>query len=287
MRVLIVLLFYSISFSQVFSTYDYVGSRATAMSGSITSGPGGTWSIFHNPAQLSELSEFEVISGHCQIYNLSFLPYSNFGLVYNGWAINFEKLSTDINSTTLSSESVFGLSKGFIVYKDRQSIIQAGLRVNLYRYDLGQSAGSEGDGTLGINLGNGSAKGLDIGFQGVLNNKYYIAYYLENINSPTAGSNLGSDLPKSFSIGISYMPYEDLLTSFELNQLFSHSESEIRFGIEYNLNESFIIRNGIQLNPNRYSTGFAYIASPIELSYGLITHHVLPITHQLSISIKL
>ena len=58
MRVLIVLLFYSISFSQVFSTYDYVGSRATAMSGSITSGPGGTWSIFHNPAQLSELSEF-------------------------------------------------------------------------------------------------------------------------------------------------------------------------------------------------------------------------------------
>tara|TARA_Y100000588_G_C14118544_1_gene866277 strand:+ start:365 stop:1222 length:858 start_codon:yes stop_codon:yes gene_type:complete len=283
----ILLLFFSITFSQVFSTYDYVGSRATAMSGSITSGPGGIWSIFHNPAQLAEVSEFEIVSGHCQIYNLSFLPYSNFGLVYNGWAINFEKLSTKINSINLSSESAFGISKGFTVYKDRQSIIQAGLRFNLYQYDLGDSAGPEGDGTLGINLGQGTLKGLDIGFQGVLNKKYYIAYYLENINSPTVGTDFGSDLPKSFSIGISYMPYEDLLTSFELNQLFSHSESEMRFGIEYYLNESFVIRNGIQINPNRYSTGFSYVMSSIELSYGLITHHVLPITHQISISMKL
>ena len=105
----ILLLFFSITFSQVFSTYDYVGSRATAMSGSITSGPGGIWSIFHNPAQLAEVSEFEIVSGHCQIYNLSFLPYSNFGLVYNGWAINFEKLSTKINSINLSSESAKAL----------------------------------------------------------------------------------------------------------------------------------------------------------------------------------
>ena len=55
MKIYIVILIFSVSFTQVFSTYDYVGAKATAMSGSITSGPGGEWSIFHNPAQLSDL----------------------------------------------------------------------------------------------------------------------------------------------------------------------------------------------------------------------------------------
>ena len=282
MRIFIFILFFSISFTQVFSTYDYVGSKATAMSGSITSGPGGTWSIFHNPAQLSDLDGFNMTSGHCKLYGLNFLSYSNFGLSYNSWAINFEKLSTTINDISLSSESVFGISKGIDIYKDRQSIIQAGVRLNFYRYHLGDSAGTEGDGSLGEDLGSGGAKGLDLGFQGVLNNKYYIAYHLQNINSFIQSSSLGSDLPQSFSIGLSYRPYEDLLTSLDFNQLSGYSESEIRFGIEYLVMDLLIIRAGVQNNSNRFSGGFEYSG----FSYSFITHHVLPITHQFSLSIS-
>ena len=62
----------SFSFTQVFSSYDYVGARATSMSGSVTSGPEGTWSIFHNPAQLSNLKGVYVSNGYSQIFGLEF-----------------------------------------------------------------------------------------------------------------------------------------------------------------------------------------------------------------------
>ena len=119
------------------------------MSGAVTSGPGGSWSIFHNPAQLSELSGIYFINGYSKIYNLDFLPYSNLGLSYNSYSISFEKLSTDINGIELSSEAVMSLSKGFTIYKDKQSTLQSGVRFNLYQYDLGQSSGMEGDGSSG------------------------------------------------------------------------------------------------------------------------------------------
>lgn len=290
MRLLTFLLFFSISLSQTFSTYDYVGSRATAMSGSITSGPSGEWSIFHNPAQLSDLDQSIMTSGICQIYNLDFLSYSHFGLANNGWGINFEQMATEINNKTLSKESVLGISRGIQLYKDRQSILQSGIRLNLYSYNLGKSAGLEGDGSAGINLGSGSAQGIDLGFQGILNHKYYIGYYMQNVISYIDSPSLGSNLPKSFSIGLSYKPYQDLLTSLDINQLSGHTDSEIRFGIEYQVIESFKIRTGLQSNPNRFSGGFELSKlnignNNLSIAYSFLTHHVLPMTHQFSISL--
>ena len=61
---ILIVCFISFSFSQVFSHYDYTGSRATSMSGAVTSGPGSTNNIFHNPAQLSDLNGFNVVSGY-------------------------------------------------------------------------------------------------------------------------------------------------------------------------------------------------------------------------------
>jgi len=288
----------SFSFTQVFSTYDYVDSKATAMSGAVTSGPGGSWSIFHNPAQLSELNNVGFINGYSKIYNLNFLQYYTIGLFCNSYAINFEKLATNINGEELSSESVIGLSKGINFYKDKQSKLQGGIRLNLYQYNLGQSSGMEGDGSLGSSLGSDSGFGVDIGFQGVLHNKYYIAYYLQNINSPSIGYGLGTDLPKSISIGLSYRPYEDLLTSLDFNQLSGHTDSEIRFGIEYIITENLVLRTGIQSNPNRFSGGFAYqfpilknqFQKPfpnLEIAYSFITHHIMPTTHQISVGFTL
>ena len=295
---LLILCFISFAFTQVFSSYDYIGSKATSMAGAVTSGPGGSWSIFHNPAQLSALKGLGITNGYSRLYNLDFLPYYNLGLFYNSYAINFEKLSTDINGEELSSESVIGLSKGINFYKDKQSKLQGGIRLNLYQYNLGNSAGAEGDGTSGYSLGSAFGYGVDIGFQGVLHNKYYIAYYLQNINSPSIGYGLGTDLPKSISIGLSYRPYEDLLTSLDVNQLSGHTDSEIRFGIEYIITENLVLRTGIQSNPNRFSGGFAYqfpilknqFQKPfpnLEIAYSFITHHIMPTTHQISVGFTL
>lgn len=286
-KIILALSFLSFSFAQVFSTYDYVDSKATAMSGAVTSGPSGSWSIFHNPAQLSEIKGIHFVNGYSKLYNLDFLPYYNLGLSYNSYALSFEKLATDINGTELSSESVLGISKGLNVYKDKQSDIQGGIRFNLYQYNLGVSSGIEGDGSSGISLGNHLGFGVDIGFQGILHDKYYIAYYLQNIGSTNMSSDLSSDLPKSMSIGLSYRPYPDLLTSLDINQLSGHLDSEVRFGIEYILLDSFLLRAGIQSNPNRFSAGFVYNIFNFDIAYSFITHHIMPTTHQISIGFQI
>ena len=55
MRYFFFIILMSLSFTQVFSTYDYVGSRATAMSGATTTGSDIESGMFHNPAQLSNM----------------------------------------------------------------------------------------------------------------------------------------------------------------------------------------------------------------------------------------
>ena len=220
-------------------------------------------------------------------YDLEFLTYTHFGLSYDSYAINFEKMSTEFNNTDLSSELAIGISKGMNIYKDRQSLIQTGIRFNIFSYDFGQTAGTAGDGSNGIDTGSGIASGVDIGFQGVLNNKYYVGYYLQNVFRYIEDTNLGSSLPQTFSIGLSYRPYEDLLTSLDINQLSGHINQEIRLGIEYKIMDSFIIRTGLQSNPNRFSGGFQYsLIDNIDISYSFLTHHVLSTTHQFSISVK-
>ena len=287
MRYLLFFILTSLSFTQVFSTYDYVGARATAMSGTTTSGSDIESGMFHNPAQLTNMKGKKIISGYSNLMNLDFLTYSHFGVSYDNYSINFEKMSTDINETNLSSESVIGIAKGMNIYSDRQSLIEAGFRFNMYNYDFGKSAGTEGDGSNGIDLGSGTALGADLGFQGVLNDKYYVGYYLQNIYSYIEDSNLGSSLPQTFSLGLSYRPYQDLLTSLDINQLSGHKNSEIRFGIEYKLMESFTIRTGLQSNPNRFSGGFEFSGiDKLDIAYSFLTHHVLSTTHQFSITVN-
>ena len=300
MRYIIIICCFSFYSAQVFSQYDYTSSRSTAMSGAITSGPGGSWSIYHNPAQLADLEGSEINSGYSNIFGFEFLPYYTLGFLYNDWAINFEKLSTEMNGIELSSELVIGVSKGFLLFKDNTSSIQLGTRINFYDYSLGTSSGIEGDGSLGISLGSGTTYGYDIGFQGALHDRYYIAYYLQNINSPTLGEGVGNQLPKSITIGLSYKPYNDLLTSVDINQLSGHTDSEIRFGIEYYLTKNFILRTGLQSNPNRFSFGLSLVDLVIllgdaetnklinfDISYAFITHHIMPTTHQLALSYRL
>lgn len=287
MRYYILAILISISFTQVFSAYDYAGSRASAMSGATTTGADTESAIFHNPAQLSSSKGKKIISGFSHLYNLDFLTYSHFGYSYDNYAVSFEKMATEFNNTNLSSELAIGISKGMDIYKDRQSLIQAGMRFNFYSYDFGRTAGTAGDGSNGINIGSGAAYGFDIGFQGVLNDKYYVGYYLQNVFRYIKNTNLGSSLPQTFSVGLSYRPYQDLLTSLDINQLSGHINQEIRLGIEYKIMDSFIIRTGLQSNPNRFSGGFQYsLINNIDISYSFLTHHVLSTTHQFSISVK-
>ena len=54
-------------------------------------------------------------------------------------------------------------------------------------------------------------------------------------------------------------------------------------GIVYDVNQILSLSTGFQSNPNRVGVGLQIRTMKIEFGYGLLTHHVLPLTHQFSI----
>jgi hypothetical protein len=71
---------------------------------------------------------------------------------------------------------------------------------------------------------------------------------------------------------------------------------QIKAAIRYNLNSNLEIYTGAQSNPNRFGLGFtikldrvtdAELGDNYTLSYGLLTHPVLPMTHQFNIGLSL
>ena len=54
-------------------------------------------------------------------------------------------------------------------------------------------------------------------------------------------------------------------------------------GINYDINQILSLSVGFQSNPNRVGAGLQIQFMKIEFGYGLLTHHVLPITHQFSV----
>ncbi len=53
-----------------------------------------------------------------------------------------------------------------------------------------------------------------------------------------------------------------------------------------NVLRGVILSSGVQSDPNRFATGFSYTWEFMSFTYGLITHPVLPVSHQVSIEIR-
>tara|TARA_Y100000589_G_C27098189_1_gene606879 strand:- start:408 stop:1292 length:885 start_codon:yes stop_codon:yes gene_type:complete len=290
MRRIIFLVLLSSLFSQSISDYAYTGFEGTSLCGAVVAQKGGNWSVYHNPAGLSELDNIQVSFGYSKIFNQSFLPYTNIDVIipskkkFGNFGISIQQMSIDYNGNTLSSESTLGISQGFFVLKDMNSTMSLGYTINLMNWDLGQSAGISGDGSDGIDLGSDHTFSIDIGLQAALRQKYRVGVFIKNFNQQSVGTGLSSQpLPRRLSIGTAYYPVNGLMTSLVLDRLLGQ-DIQIKYGMKYEFSKSITMNIGAQSNPNRLGIGLELILSNFNINYSILTHHVLPATQQFSIS---
>lgn len=286
------LLFVTLSTSQVVSDYFYTGVESAGLAGAVVANPGGEWSLFHNPAGLAEQTSPAVIVGHSELYGLSFLPYSYLGFIFTNnkyWnlGVSFEQSSVTVgNKIELSNEQSIGITTAHYLQKDVNSKLIFGYRLNVMNWKLGHSAGVSGDGSDGISLGTATAFGLDIGFQAVLREKHRVGVEVQNINSPVIGEGISNQhLPRRMVMGIAYSPYTGFTTSLAMNRTLG-LPLLIMGGIEYQFSPLFLIRIGAQSKPSRLGGGFTLSLDAAEISYSILSHHLLPVTHQFSIGYK-
>ena len=129
---------------------------------------------------------------------------------------------------------------------------------------------------------------IDFGVLASLHEKYRFGVSLKNINSGALGKGMTRQvLPRRINAGITYMPMTGLATSIVSEHLLGRDDMQIKGAVKYTLNPHIKIYAGAQSNPNRFGLGATFTSINQSISYGLLTHPVLPITHQINIGIIL
>ena len=276
----------NILFAQAFSDYSFNSAESSSMAGAIVSNKGGDWSLYNNPAALVEIDEKRLSIGYSHLYNQTYLPLSSLGLTIPyknkfNFGFKYVTLKVDYEGIQLLDENLIGMVGSMYLLKDKNSTLSIGISANSYLTSFGKSAGTDGDGTNGINKQTINAFGLDIGILATLRNKNRIGVFIKNLSSSEIGVGTSNqNLPKKIDLGFSTIPYEELIISFSIEQLLGRSSPQFRSGIKYQLNKILCLNAGVQTNPNRLGLGFMIEKKIIIFSYGYLTHHVLPGTHQ-------
>ena len=290
----------SIPYAQV-SDYAYTHAEVSAMTGAIVAERGNNWSIFHNPAGITEVDGTHISAGSGKLYGFNWLPtYNLSGItslpVFGKISFALQQLETKYNSATLSKEQTLSIAQGFELQRDKNSHLSIGYTANFVQWDLGKSAGVNGDGTDGLELGGVNAVTVDVGVLASLREKYRFGVFLKNINSGALGKGMTRQvLPRRINSGITYMPITGLSTSIVSELLLGRDDLQMKGAVRYNLNSNVEIYVGAQSNPNRMGFGFKLRIenlndlawNNITCTYGLLSHPVLPMTHQFNVSISL
>jgi hypothetical protein len=292
MKKITLLLFASFIYTQV-SDNSYLTTESSAMVGSNVAGFGSSNSIFNNPAGLSDVEDIQLLTGGGNLYGFSWLPSYYISVnapipVLGKVAFGLQQLKTQNGSVILSTEQTLSVGHGFNLQKDKNSHLAIGYTANFMQVGYGKSAGVSGDGSDGLDLGKLNTITIDVGFIASLRNKYRCGVYIKNINSGAIGSGMTRTvLPRRLNAGITYLPISTLSTSISMERLLGDSDIQIKGGLQYSLNSMVELMMGAQANPNRFGIGAKFKFINQTLTYGLLTHPVLPMTHQLSLGLSL
>ena len=291
-RLYIILILPSVSlFSQVTSEQLHYGASSLSMANSDIAFPKTSWSAFVNPAGIVNQRGLTLVASSQSHFNQSFIDHSLFGvqlsnLKYGSFGISIENSSVNYGGNDLVKEIAVGLHQGIALRTDGISSFSVGYGIKSYSVEYGSSAGPSGDGSDGINLGSLNTIGLDISFLGSLGNRIRAGAKAFNINSPSLGNaNNATRLPQRAQIGLAYSPYDLVWTTVALNKSVGHS-TNFSSGFSYEISKKVFLRSGMQTSPNRFSSGVEFNFKNISVSYGFITHPVMPSSHQVSLELN-
>ncbi len=292
--------------AQVASEPTPQGPRAIGLAGTYVAVANDGWAMFHNPAGLAQVKNIQAFGAYQRLYISSLksmtggaaMPLGTIlpdGNRYGTAGLSVDRLSANVDadqsltgdSRSLSSEMSVGLSYGVYLLKDVRTSLAFGTNVKMMFLDYGKSAGASGTGQDGVDLGNVTKLGVDLGLMASMRDRAYIGAYVLNLNQPKIGTTgQVRELPHKLIVGAGYIPYDGVLTAVAVEKSRSR-DTRIKGGIEtkvMNLNDFRLdMRFGVMSNPNVYTLGLGAAYMGFHLDYALMIHPILPVTHQFGI----
>lgn len=243
------------------------GAKQISMSNSDVSLSNDVFSIFNNPAGLSQMNWREL------------------GVFYSPSPFGFSELANGFiayhEPFNFGSIAVGAMTYGFDLYRENK--IVAGFSYNyLNKFFAGAALTLH---TISIkNYGDDNVIYLNVGGLYYLTDDFRLGFSIHNLNRASFGAEK-DNIPIVFNTGFTYNVLEELTFNLGLEKDIRYNYS-LRCGIEYNLIEYISLRSGFSNEPSRYSAGIGINYSYFSLDYAFFTHTDLGLTHQAGLIIS-
>lgn len=243
------------------------GARQIAMSNSDVALSNDVFSLFNNPAGLSQMNWREI------------------GIYYSPSPFGFSELANGFiayhEPFDFGSFGIGAMTYGFELYRENK--LSFGFSYNyLGKFFTGTTLNLH---TVSINnYGSDNTFYLNIGGLYYLTQSFRLGFSVQNLNRASFG-NEKDNIPVIFNTGFSYGVIEDLTFNLAFEKDIRYNFS-LRGGIEYNLLKYLSLRSGFSNEPSNYSAGIGINYSYFSLDYAFFTHTDLGITHQVGLIIS-
>lgn len=274
--ILSILLVSSALLLAVFDDYQ-PSARARGMGGAFTAVADDANAIFFNPAGLADL-KFEGNFGYTRPFNEPFSDVKTLAIAAEFpkriGIIGFGAKLFDVNHAdeSLYSEQTWTLSHAMTLQKDIHSTINFGYNLNYLRLKFDDDDSDH-------------AFGIDLGATALLHNRTKLGFAISNLGQAKMGFENQIKVPSKLSMGISYIPYDGVVTTLEVKKDFAE-ETEFMGGVEARIFDPLYIRVGVHQNPATYSAGASFVLAGVQLDYATTYHSVLGLTHALNLGYR-
>lgn len=262
---LIILVF--VSFGTKLNAQYNPGAKQISMSNSDVAQSNDVFSVFNNPAGLSQMNWREL------------------GIYYSPSPFGFSELANGFiayhEPFDFGSVGIGAMTYGFELYRENK--LTAAFSYNyLNKFFAGASVNMH---TVSIkNYGNDNAFYLSLGGLYYFEQNFRLGFSVQNVNRASF-TNEKDHIPLVFNLGFSYDVLQELTFNLGIEKDVRYNYS-LRGGIEYNLLEYISLRSGFSNEPSRYSAGIGINYSYFSLDYAFFTHTDLGLTHQAGLIIS-
>lgn len=254
----------SISTNQLYAQDFSAGARMRAL-GNACVADSNYWSIFKNPAGMTQIRKSTILVSDEYLYNLQ----------------EVRSFSAAI-SIPIKKKFILGCSfqkQGYKWFNDQQIGIHVAQKKG--QYSLGATfiiwqriAGETFRETHPL---------FNLGGTMSINKKLQLGLHFTNC---TNTQNDLQNLPVSVQAGFMYILSKEIVWYTDLRKQLN-SEMNFQTGIEYKIHTCFFLRSGVQLKPIRLNGGIGFSHKRINIDYSISYQSPLGYRHQLSLCILL
>lgn len=259
-------LFFTCQLSAQLASRSPAGARALALGG-VSSVFHDEWSIFNNPAGLTDTQELSALFAYRTIFD-----FAPFNTVSAGVLLPTPLLNAGF-SVYRFGDDIFNSQMASISLARKTGIIRLGAKFNYLQYNI------EGFGRKATFVG-------DIGVLADLTPELIFGAYIYNFTQSSISKDNREKVPTIISLGIAYSPNEVVTLVIE-GEKDIELDPDLKLGLEYQIIDELKARTGFSTLSKTHSFGAGLQLNQFGLDYGIRIDGQLGHTHNFGLTFQI